>query len=292
LYTDWGTQQYQSAVDAFQKKYGIKVTVVRDVYANLGPKIDVELQSGQGIADAIVFSTPEPFTKYDAAGNLLKPVGPAFQGKTQYDAGSYVEGNAFQVGGVTSSFVWNTDSLKSGVHSWADFLDPKLANGKIGVQPPNSENNAEWWMTAEKGAGPDWLAKLAAQKPHIYDSAVPEDQAIVSGEIFATPRGFPVLANADKAKGAPVDLVNPPTPVAGTRHRGAVLKTAKHPNAAWLWFDYVLSPEGQKFINADGSSVIPGVGQAQNKDIPAPLNLTQQQVNDYAAKWNSLFGVG
>lgn len=292
LYTDWGETQYKDAVAAFEKAYGIKVTVVRDVYLNLGPKIDLELKSGKGIADAIIFSTSDPFDKYGAAGDLVKPVGPAFEGKTDYNDKEYVDTktNAFEVGGVVPTFVWNTDSVPDGIHSWDDFLDKSLSGGKIAIQPPISENNAEWWISAEKAAGKDWMNKLAAQKPKVYDSAVPMNEAIVSGEVFATPRGFPTLVNASKKQGAPIDYAKTPDSVSGTRHRGAVLKTSKHQDAAWLLFDYVLSEPGQKSINVDGSGVLPGVGIEENSKLPPDMHLSDKQLADYQAKWNKLFG--
>ena len=295
-YVDWGASQYEVIIEGFEAKYGIEVEIIRDLYRNIGPAIDIELETGNGIADVIVFAGAgiEQFEAYADAGHFLEPIGPAFDGRTAYDTDAFVKpGGFFNVGGVFSGWGWNTDVWPDGISGWDDYLDPGLAGGKIGVQPPTASVNAEWWMWVESQASEGWLEKFSAQDPIIYESAVPMNEGMISTEIFVALRAYGVLVNPAIEAGAPLafGVVDPAE--GGTIDGGffwsGVLSTAPHPNAAWLFEDYVLSEEGQIVWTSDSASVIPGVGAVQVKDIYENPPLTEEEHAAYVEKWNALF---
>jgi iron(III) transport system substrate-binding protein len=71
---------------------------------------------------------------------------------------------------------------------------------------------------------------------------------IAAGEV---PVGLTVYSgNADslKKKGAPIDWM-PVEPIVGRPQAVSVASKAPHPNAAMLFVDFVLSPDGQKVLN-------------------------------------------
>ena len=78
----------------------------------------------------------------------------------------------------------------------------------------------------------------------------------------------PLICNAIFPKvrdGAPVKLVFPPDGLPIVPYASGITKTAAHPNAAKLYLDWGLSPEGQKFtIEQQGNLT-------SLKEPPAPL---------------------
>ena len=104
-------------------------------------------------------------------------VGPNFF-KPPFDR-KYMVGKAFTVGASPLGIGWNTQLFPQGVKTFKDFLNPALANGKIGIDDPSAGPaivDFYNWLLAREGT--DFLQKLAVQKPRIYLSAVPMAQAI------------------------------------------------------------------------------------------------------------------
>ena len=97
--------------------------------------------------------------------------------------------------------------------------------------------------------GIELFRKLSALKPDMRMGHALLAELIAAGEV---PVGLTVYSgNADsiKKKGGPIDWVAV-EPIVGRPQALAVAKTAPHPNAALLFADFVLSPEGQKLLNA------------------------------------------
>src|SRR5262249_9281340 len=90
--------------------------------------------------------------------------------------------------------------------------------------------------------------RLAALKPGMRLGRALLAELIAAGEV---PVGLPVYSgNADsvKKKGAPVEWVAV-EPIVGRPQAISVAAKAPHPNAALLFTDFVLSPDGQKVLN-------------------------------------------
>ena len=70
-----------------------------------------------------------------------------------------------------------------------------------------------------------------------------------------------------KRKGAPIDYV-PVQPVVARPQGIGVARNAPHPNAALLFADYVLSPEGQKLFESMGR--VPASTKVTRRPAPSP----------------------
>ena len=131
--------------------------------------------------------------------------------------------------------------------TYDSFADPKW-RGRIGIESTDQD-----WMYAViqflgEERGMDMFRKLSALKPDMRLGHALLAELIAAGEV---PVGLTVYSgNADslKKKGAPIDWI------AGRADRRApagvsVASKAPHPNAAMLFTDFVLSPDGQKVLN-------------------------------------------
>jgi iron(III) transport system substrate-binding protein len=108
---------------------------------------------------------------------------------------------------------------------------------------------------------------------------------VVSGELGVSPTVFLSHSRVSMAKGAPIkwvamDLV--PTNAGGV----ALPANAPHPNAALLFGDFLLSPDGQKFLGKYGLDS--AVNKPAFKRFYAEAGMTAEQYEKENEKWEKL----
>ncbi len=291
IYSSQPVEQLNDLAARFKAKYGIPVRAVRALAAASWPKIDVEFKIGNGDgADIIVASDRVSFQQRSPKGYAVPVKGPNFDNPLYNRKLHIPEATYFEVGKSLITFGWNTDLYPKGIKDYPAFLDPAL-KGKIGVPRPIGSSIVDFWTYIEDRYGTDFLAKLAAQKPRFYESALSGAQAVVSGEIAANLYGQIMID--EKGQGAPVDSAMPPRGPWGAAFFAMVLKAAPHPNAAQLLADFMVSRQGQEAVTRKQGSVLPNVTGAilQDEEIHStdPARITPEYVEAYQKKWNAIF---
>jgi iron(III) transport system substrate-binding protein len=136
--------------------------------------------------------------------------------------------------------------------SYDDLLDPRWS-GKLAWRV-GTASGTPLFITAQRLArGEDnaltYLRKLARQKMINFGSGSARTlvDRVIAGEFAIALNIFAHHPLISKAKGAPVDsqLMDPVPSTAGTM---VIVKGARHPNAALLLADFVLSREGQQIL--------------------------------------------
>jgi iron(III) transport system substrate-binding protein len=94
-----------------------------------------------------------------------------------------------------------------------------------------------------------------------------------------------------KRKGAPIDFV-PVQPVVARPQGIGVAMNAPHPNAALLFTDFVLSPEGQKLFESMGR--VPASTRVKSELNNFPFTMIDaatalDEKDKWDALWNDLF---
>jgi iron(III) transport system substrate-binding protein len=292
IYSSQGLDQLNDLAAKFKEKYGITLEVVRGIDSELIPKVEAEASTGNRVADVFAFANTQWGVDNAPKGMFVAPTGPAFD-NPDYDKALLVsqDGTVFISTAAVFAYAWNTDRWSNGLTSYADLLNPELADGKIGViDIHTSPVLVDFYQYLEAQEGPDFLTKLAAQKPKIYPSALPIGQALTSGEIAAAI--YSQVLVDEKDQGAPVDFKVPDT-AWGARFSTVVLKDSPHPNAAQVLADFMISPEGQAALARKSASVLPDIdGAVTTVDKVAPQDLTKltpEVVAAYTAKWDGLF---
>ena len=292
IYSSQPLDPLNALADAFKEEYpDIDVEVVRGTDGELTTRIETEHSTGSITADMWVTSSQGAIDPKGAEGGWFNaPVGPHFP------ADGYLEeyfhpGDYFEVGAAILTFGWNTDQLPDGLADYPDLLDPDLAGGRIGVIDANCCPAAvDFYLYLEDVYGEDFVEGLAAQDPRIYPSALPIGEALGAGEVAAAAFTLPLVAQREA--GAPVDFALPDE-AWGTRFFGALIAGAPHSNAAQVFADFMVSPEGQEIIAANQSAVLPDVpGALTSNDKVRQQDLsrlTPDAVAAYQAKWNDLF---
>lgn len=225
-----------------------------------------------------------------AAENFfLKPVGPAL---AEYPKAKLLYG-AVPVIAVQPFFpAYNTNLVKTPITSYRDLLKPEFT-GKLGASDMVAETVFAYYEWLDKTQGPDFLEKLAAQRPKLLVGTVPITQGTASGEFSATVMSIFAIANPLIAVGAPIKPVMT-NPMFASEDVMAVLAHAKHPNAALVFLDYIMSRRGQTAWNGKGetASVIPGIPGSLDANTLQPWDVfryTPEFQKEYLVKWNKLF---
>lgn len=290
IYSAQAPTNLQAMAAKFKEKYGINVTVNRQIDSVMLSQINTEIGSNKVVADVWVQASKNYVLGALKNRWALDAVGPHLYAKA-YDRTKFAKpGKAFIVGTAVLAMAWNTQAYPKGLKDIPDLLDPAL-KGKIGIPQPTSASFVDWYLWVEETYGKNFLPRLAAQNPKIYLSSLPILQAITSGEIAASPF-VPGQAVDLKKQGAPVEfkLANK-----GNNWNapfwGLILKKAPHPNAAQLLADFLVTKDGQQTSQHLSGAVIRGVPEAfyvraRNQRL---ANLTPKKIADFQARWNSLF---
>jgi iron(III) transport system substrate-binding protein len=297
IYSTHSPDNLEKLKKAFEAEYpDIKLTYVRGTDADILPKVETENETGQGTVDVHMTTDAGWIDRSLDDDFSAKIVGPSFEDEAYEPSKSIIEDKWFLTSATVFGMGWNTDKLPEGLESPEDVLEPEL-KGKIGISNPSGiPTYADMYQKIDVDFGENYLERLAAEEPKIYDSAVAIGQAIASGEIWASPVvGTTILTEKDN--GAPVGFVVPEKPF-GVPWYSHVLATAPHTNAAQVLADFLVTEEGQAAISADYIATLPdveGTGVpgadvlAQEVPLANPADLTQEKVNEFQAEWEDLF---
>jgi iron(III) transport system substrate-binding protein len=293
LYTSQNPLFLQDTVKAFKARYGITLTINRNVDGVLTQQVGAEESSGKVNADVVVIASLPTVLGFQKAPNLwaTNEVGPDLY-KRAYNRKLFGgPGKANIVGEAILGIGWNTSLYPKTIKDLPDLLDPSL-KGKLGVVKPTSPSLVDWYLWVESRFGKAFLSKLAAQQPKVYTSSLPMTQAVASGEISVG--SFVATSALDlKAQGAPINFVVPGGRLHGWNAPwwGMVLKKAPHPAAAQLLMDYLVTKEGQATSQQKLGVVLKGIPgtfyikpRKQNLVALAPAKVTA-----FENYWASLF---
>ena len=288
IYTVSNPTSYANMAAAFKAKYGITVTVNRNVDNAIVAQINAEESTGKAVADIWV-ATAKPYI-YGALNNrwVVDAVGPSFFSK-KFDRKTLMFGKAWISGEAVLGEAWNSQAYKGSISGVPDFTSSSFS-GKIGVPDPRvSSSFMDWYLWAEAKWGTGILQKLAAQNPKIYTSTLPMTQAVASGEIVGAPCAAGTAITL-KAAGAPIEFKVLPDNW-NAPYFGMILKQAPHPAAAQLLANYMESPEGQATVSATAGAIYPNIaGTFYAKPRVQHLNdFTKAKVDAFIAQWTALF---
>ena len=245
LYTTIAEKDLPAIVKPFEQKYGIKVNVWRAGTDKVLQRIVTESQAKKYDVDAVHFGAPE--MEALAREKILAPVASPVHKDLQ--AGSVP---AHRQWAATILSVWvqayNTTLVKKEElpRTYQDLLDPKW-KGRLGIEVKNDD----WFATVVHLMGgeqqglkffQDLVAKNGISPRHGHTLLT---NMVVSGEVPMALTVYNYMPEQAKKKGAPIDWFVIEPAIARANAVG-VTRNAPHPNAALLFYEYLLGPDGQK----------------------------------------------
>jgi len=237
-------------VNAFQKKYGIKVNIIRMNTSDMILRVSNEHKAGKIQADVVDgTSTIEPMKGQGIMASYMPESAARLPDKFKDKDKNWLAVNMY-----VHTLGYNTELVpKNKVpKSWADLLDP-FWKGKLvwsSLESSSSRPGFVGLVLTEMGdkKGMEFLKKLRAQNiANVKFSARKVMDRVAAGEYAIALQTFNHHSVISARKGAPtkwlpLDLSMVVLSVAG------VTKNAPHPNAGRLLLDFMASPEGQKLF--------------------------------------------
>ncbi len=290
FYSSQGVDQLNAVAKAFEAKYGITVNISRNIDATDEAKISAENSSGKRIADVVSFADSNYVQSKGQLGWWTPPTGPDFNNPA-YDKASNVQSDgSFVTSAAVYAIGWNTQLVPKGISSYSQILDPQF-KGKIGIpDAATSPVIVDFYGYVQQQTSSDFLTSLAALKPQVFSSVLQIAQNLTSGQVAVGLAVAPLVTQ--KQAGAPVDFIVP-KPAWGARFYTTIVKNSPHPAAAQLLADFLVTPEGQAALTAQGASVLPNtpgaVAAVANVRAIDPANLQPAHVQQFDTKFKSLF---
>ena len=287
FYTTIAEKDLPVIVQPFEKKYGIKVNIWRAGTDKVLQRTIQEARANRNDVDVVHYGSPE--MEALAREKILKPVDDPVQK-------DLMQGSvpAHKMWAATILSVWvqayNTNVVKKQdlPKKWEDLLDPKW-KGKLGIEAKDDD----WFATVVQQLGGEekglaFFRKLAdgngisVRKGHTL-----LNNMVVSGEVPLALTVYNYMPAQAKEKGAPIDWFVIEPAVARSNAVGVAAK-AKHPNAALLFYEYLLGPDGQKAMTS--IDYVP-----TNTKVESPLKGVKIVATDpvrsldESEKWSKLF---
>jgi iron(III) transport system substrate-binding protein len=244
-YTTMTLDQSKTVTDRFEKKYGIKATLFRTGGGPLLNKIFTEARGGRYDWDVVVGRGEMvlPLIERKLVASYLSP-------ETKMIEEQLVDKQGYWTAYYVNSYVlgWNTKLVKKQdvPKTYEELLNPKWKGGQISLDTEAygmMEGLKRVWGR-EKGI--NYFKRLAALDPVLKRGNTERVQLVVAGE-------YPLIIAYNQtlqrmtSRGAPVDWL-PLEPSITQVNPIMLAAKAPHPNAARLFYDFVLSKEGQEML--------------------------------------------
>lgn len=258
LYSSITPDTQTKLIQAFNQQYkDVKVNNLRLSTSQLAQRYATEAQNGQVAADVVTASDPLFFADANSKGWITSiadlPAASSYPSK--FFRGSYA---TIYISPYV--FGYNTDLVKPAdvPQKMTDLLDPKWKGKLLLITPIGDTTMVAWWYLVSQQQGTDYLKQFSKQEFRLVASGVPGIQQVAAGAAAALVT-TPVVNIVDqKNAGAHVEYVSLP-PNSGQEGVMAVSKAAPHPNAARLFANFLMRPEGQKILAETAASPLPNV---------------------------------
>ena len=293
LYTSAQSDDMGALVGAYEKKYGVKVSVWRASSEKVLQRAVAEARAGRNTVDVVETNGPEMESLHRE--NVLQQV------KSPHHAdliAPAIRPHGEWVGTRLNVFVqaYNTQAVRKQdlPKTWEDLLDPKW-KGKLGIEQEDSDWLAGLFGDLGETRGTRLFKEIVAKNGmSVRKGHTLLAQLVVSGEVPLALTVYNYKAEQFKGKGAPIDWFSIGTAIARPNGVG-VARRAPHPHAAVLFYDFEISEEGQKILAQ--RDFVP-----TSRKIDTPLNklplkfvdarVTLDEYDKWANLYEEIFGKG
>ncbi len=287
IYTSAQIKDMGAIVDAFKKKYpGIKVEIWRASSEKVLQRAVTEARAGRNTMDLAETNGPELESMH------REKITQAMKSPYQKDLiPEALPPHREWTGTRLNVFVqaYNTNEVKKAdlPKTWEDLTDPKWKD-KIGIEQSDYD-----WLSGEASVlGEQKMVEvfkkivstngLSVRKGHTLLT-----QLVVSGEIPLALTVYNYKAEQFKKKGAPIDWFSIGPAIA--RPNGiTVAKKAPHPHAAVLFYDFEISPAGQKILAKRNFVTTNRKVHTKLGDIPMQF-VDVNEMLDHYDHWEKLY---
>ncbi len=285
IYTSMQAKDSGPLTEAFEKKYGIKVSLWRASPDKIAQRALIEAKADRDVADVLEMNGPE-IERLHRENILGEFYSPAFQDLPSAAFPKHRHYVVDRLNFFVTAYNTRLVTPEQAPKTYDDLLNPRW-KGKLVIEP----SDYDWFAAVVKGMGEEkgleYFKKLADMKPVMRDGHTLLAEMLASGEIPIVITAFNHSVEQMKQGGAPVEWT-PLQPAFGQPSAVGLPIRAPHPHAALLFADFLLSKEGQEIIKARGR--VPA-----SRAVESALNKFQYQLIDPAivldegSKWEKLW---
>ena len=285
------TQEDQLKLAAdFKRRYGVTVKFWRGSQAHILQRVISETRGGRFEFDALETNAPQ--LEALAREKLLQKMSSPYLEQELLPETVPAHGEWAPDRLNLIVYAYNTNAVKTGnvPATWQELLDTKW-KGRIGMESTNIEWFAALIESMGEEPGLNLFRRMGDNGVAVRTGHTHSTGRVIAGEIPVMLGVYSHDVDRMKAKGAPVDwFVLPPAVLLPSAV--AVSRRAPHPNAAALFYDYMLT-EGQRFYTE-----VHRVPANKNYDSPVRRLVRERQsikivnvqktIDDYE-KWHGLY---
>jgi iron(III) transport system substrate-binding protein len=285
------TQEDQIRIAAdFKRRYGVTVNFWRGSQAHILQRVISETRGGRFEFD--VLETNAPQIEALAREELLQKMNSPYVEEELLPETMPAHGEWAPDRLNLLVYAYNTDAVKGAdlPKSWQDLLDAKWKR-RIGMEA----TNVEWFSAVVEAlgeeAGLELFRRLGDNGVAVRTGHTHSTGRVIAGEIPLMLGVYSHDVDRMKVKGAPIDwFVLPPAVVVPSAV--AVSRRAPHPNAAALFYDYMLT-EGQRLYTEvhrvpANRSYDTTVRRLVREGKPVKVVNAQKAIDDYE-RWHRLY---
>jgi len=250
-YTNSGIENATRYIQAFRKNYPfINAQVWRAKTRQVTQRAISEANAGKHLVDVIKPSTDllPPMLDKNLLGKYETPgrgIYPAHAKSPYYTSINY----AFRVFSFNPRKINRKDAPKS----WDDLLQPRWKN-EILFDESSLEEVMAMLGAWGKEKTVNYLTKLSQQNPLIRVGRDTITQMMMAGEANVAVTTYAYNNESLRAANAPVDWIAEDL-IPALIYPLTLARNAPHPHAAALFYDYLISEEGQRLIAKEGRVV-------------------------------------
>ena len=278
-------------VAAFDKKYGVKVKVWRADSEGFLQRIVGEARARRFEVDIMAGSTSalEPLYRE----NLLQEVkSPNFADIIPEAIAPHRQWAAIYLNTIVQAYNTNLIRKDDLPRSFHDLVRPEW-KGKLGIEAEDFDWFAQVVTEMGEAPGSSEAAALRLFREIVNENGISVRKGhslltnlVAAGEVPLALTVYGFLAEQAKLKGAPLDWFVLPPAVARATAQG-LARNAPHPNAAVLFFDFLLG-EGQQILASRQFVTV-------SRKIDTPFDRSQFKIIDsammldQARKWQDIY---
>jgi iron(III) transport system substrate-binding protein len=251
LYTTIAEKDISTLVRPFEASYGVTVTVWRAGTDKVLQRTVAEAAAARYDVDVIHFGSPE--MEALSRERILQPVtSPVHQDLLPGSVPAHREWAATLLSVWVQAYNTKLVSRENLPKTYTDLLDPKW-EGKLGIEAKDQD----WFASVvdvmgggETGLG--FFRQLASGRGvSVRLGHTLLTNMVISGEVPLALTVYNYMPEQAKKKGAPIDWFALDPAIARSNAVG-VARHAPHPNAALLFYEYLLGEDAQKsFVSMD-----------------------------------------
>jgi ABC-type Fe3+ transport system substrate-binding protein len=278
-----GNPAFDAAIDAFTKKYGIKVEATVSRPSMAITRLQTEQKNGRYLADmwwaitGLMTSVAAPAGMFAKFEDYL--ILPEVKDRSNWRHADYIYGDAGNFvftysHEVNRSVYRNRDVLPQVKVDTAESLMQPQLKGKIAMRDASYPNAGSYALAPiYKAKGADFLLKfLKQQEPRVFENPEQLDNALIRGASVVAIGGQGSSISQCKSDGGckNIDTVEG---IASASSRGiGIMKNPPNPEATKIFVNWILSKEGQELLIREWAKSNQTGATSMRKDVPPAPN--------------------